>query len=100
MQAALGSVQRSPLVIAFPLVQQCYMTVMNAGYDPGLEVKSISINNEIYDWNDLCCVGEFNTRQIDFASDDDLSYFRYCNRCGSSLTQIKTCRVAWIATEL
>ena len=42
-----------------------------AGYDPGLEVKSISINNEIYDWNDLCCVGEFNIREIDFASDDD-----------------------------
>ena len=43
----------------------------NAGYDPSLEVKSISINNVIYDWNDLCCVGEFNTRQINFASDDD-----------------------------
>jgi hypothetical protein len=43
----------------------------NVDYDPGLEVKSISIDNEIYDWNDLCCVGEFNTRKIDFASDDD-----------------------------
>ena len=42
-----------------------------AGYDPGLEVKSITINNEIYDWNDLCCVGEFNIREIDFASDND-----------------------------
>jgi hypothetical protein len=40
-------------------------------YQPGLEVNSITINNEIFDWNALCCVGEYNDRQISFVNDDN-----------------------------
>ena len=41
-----------------------------AGYDPGLEVKSITINNEIYDWDEITVTGDYS-RALSIEADDD-----------------------------